>query len=283
MYKKTFLFLALVLICFQSFFGQKNLFEGSAMYEDKKSMKCELDIRIDSSYRISGNLSREIGDTAVHHMITGDFNPEDKTIYFREYARSKSDCAIFFQGKVYFLLQDIYTIAGIFKSLDSTQCPSGHINVICRNFNFNIYSKKEEKKPILISEKEQEAILSQMLSQKIKKEAHFIQVRGNERIEINMGADTLFLKIYDNEKIDGDQVRIEFNETVVIDSYPLTNEKVVFKLLPAKGKNILKITALNEGRIALNTSKVELFSRAIHEHYIHVLYKNQYAQYEINN
>jgi hypothetical protein len=72
MYKKTFLFLALVLICFQSFFGQKNLFEGSAMYEDKKSMKCELDIKIDSSYRISGNLSREIGDTAVHHMITGE-------------------------------------------------------------------------------------------------------------------------------------------------------------------------------------------------------------------
>jgi hypothetical protein len=63
----------------------------------------------------------------------------------------------------------------------------------------------------------------------------------------------------------------------------LTNEKVVFKLLPAKGKNILKITALNEGRIALNTSKVELFSRAFHEHYIHVLYKNQHAQYEINN
>lgn len=283
MHKRTFLVLALILTCFQSFFGQKNLFEGSVMYGDKKNLKCELDIKIDSSYQVSGNLSREIGGTTVNHMITGDFNPEDKTIYFREYARSKSDCAIFFQGKVYYLIQDIYTIAGIFKSLDSARCSTGHINVICRNFKFNLYPKEEEKKPLVISEKDQEAILNSLLSQKIKKEANFIQVRENDKIEINAGSDTLYLKIYDNQKVDGDRVKIEFNETVVSDNYLLTEEKTIFKLLPSKGKNILKIIALNEGRIALNTSKVELYNRAIHEYYINVLYKNQHTQYEINN
>lgn len=266
----------------QSLLGQKNDFKGSIMYGDKQNLPCELNINIDSSYQVSGNLSREVNGNMVNHMITGDFNPEDKTIYLREYARNKSDCAIFFQGKVYHLLENIYTIAGIFKSLDSQNCPSGHINVICRDFKFNLYPK-EEKKPILLSEKDEEAILSNLLSQKIKKEANFIQVRENDKVEINAGADTLFLKIYDNQKVDGDRVRIEFNETVVVDNYVLTDEQMVFKLLPQKGKNILKILAMNEGKIALNTSKVELYNRLIHEYYINVLHKNQHTQYEINN
>ncbi|MBL7788504.1 MAG: hypothetical protein JNL75_01570 [Chitinophagales bacterium] len=263
-------------------FGQKNDFSGSIMYSDKKNLPCELYLHIDSSYQVSGNLSREVNGNMVNHLISGDFEPKEKTIYLREYARNKSDCAIFFQGKVYHLLENIYTIAGIFKSLDSLNCPSGHINVICRDFNFNLYPK-EEKKPILLSEKDEETILANLLSQKIKKEANFIQVRENDKVEINAGADTLYLKIYDNQKVDGDRVKIVFNETVVIDNYMLTDEQAVFKLLPQKGKNILKILAINEGKIALNTSKVELYNRLIHEYYINVLYKNQHTQYEINN
>jgi hypothetical protein len=266
----------------QLLLGQKNDFQGSIMYSDKKNLNCEVQISIDSSYQVTGNLSRDENNKTVNHMITGDFNPEDKTIYLREYARSKSDCAIFFQGKVYFLLENIYTIAGIFKSLDSQNCPSGHINVICRDFKFNLYPK-EEKKPTLLSEKDEEAILTNLLSQKIKKEANFIQVRENDKVEINAGADTLYLKIYDNQKVDGDRVKIVFNETVVIDNFLLTDEKVVFKIVPQAGKNILKIVALNEGRIALNTSKVELYNEQIHEYYINVLYKSQHTQYEITN
>lgn len=266
----------------QLLLGQKNDFQGSIMYSDKKNLNCEVQISIDSSYQVTGNLSRDENNKTVNHMITGDFNPEDKTIYLREYARSKSDCAIFFQGKVYFLLENIYTIACIFKSLDSQNCPSGHINVICRDFKFNLYPK-EEKKPIMLSEKDEEAILTNLLSQKIKKEANFIQVRENDKVEINAGADTLYLKIYDNQKVDGDRVQIVFNENVVIDNFLLTDEKVVFKVLPQAGKNILKIVALNEGRIALNTSKVEIYNRQIHEYYINVLYKSQHTQYEITN
>jgi hypothetical protein len=277
-----FILLLLALGIGQLLLGQKNDFQGSIMYSDKKNLNCEVQISIDSSYQVTGNLSRDENNKTVNHMITGDFNPEDKTIYLREYARSKSDCAIFFQGKVYFLLENIYTIAGIFKSLDSQNCPSGHINVICRDFKFNLYPK-EEKKPTLLSEKDEEAILTNLLSQKIKKEANFIQVRENDKVEINAGADTLYLKIYDNQKVDGDRVKIVFNETVVIDNFLLTDEKVVFKIVPQAGKNILIIVALNEGRIALNTSKVELYNKQIHEYYINVLYKSQHTQYEITN
>jgi len=283
MYKLAFLLLLLQMGCFQPIFGQKNNFEGSIMYGDKKNLSCELQLNIDSSYQITGNLSREYAGATVNHMITGDFNPANNTLYLREYARSKTDCAIFFQGQIYYLLEDIYTIAGLFKSLDSIRCPSGHINVICRNFKFNLYPKEETKKPVQISEKDQDIIMENLLNQKIKKEANFIQVGGNDKIEINAGSDTLFLKIYDNQKVDGDRIRIEFNEMIVVDNFPLTEEKALFKLLPAKGKNILKIIALNEGKIALNTSKVELHNRAIQEYYINVLYKNQHVHYEINN
>ena len=277
-----FISLLLVLCLGFSLQGQKNDFSGSIMYGDKKNLPCELYIHIDSSYQVSGNLSREVKGNMVHYMISGDFNPQEKTIYLREYARNKTDCAIFFQGKVYPLIENIFTIAGIFKSLDSQNCPSGHINVICRNFKFNLYPQ-EVKKPINLSENDEEAILTNLLSQKIKKEANFIQVHENDKVEINAGADTLYLKIYDNQKVDGDRVRIVFNETVVIDNFLLTDEKVVFKIVPQAGKNILKIVALNEGRIALNTSKVELYNRQIHEYYINVLYKSQHTQYEITN
>jgi len=277
-----YLFFCLLASCVNFVFGQKNDFQGSIMYGDKKILKCELSLSIDSSYQVSGFLNREMEENTVSHMISGDFNPDDTTIYLREYASSKSGCAIFFQGKVYHLIGDIYTIVGIFKSLDSINCPKGHINVICRNFKFNLYPKEDKKTPIL-SEKEEVAILSNLLTNKIQNEANFIQVRENDKVEINAGADTVFLKIYDNQKIDGDRVRIEFNETVVTDNYMLTDEKSIFKLVPRKGKNILKIIALNEGRVALNTSKVEFYNRHIHEYYINVLYKNQHTQYEINN
>jgi hypothetical protein len=262
--------------------GQKNDFAGSIMYADKGNRDCELFVYIDSNYQVSGNLSREVHGKMVSHMITGDFKPDDKTIYLREYAHNKSDCAIFFQGKVNYLIENIYTIAGVFKSLDSQNCPSGHINVICRDFKFNLYPK-EEKKAILLSDKDEEAILTNLLSQKIKKEANFIQILENDKVEINAGADTLYLKIYDNQKVDGDRVKIVFNDAVVTDNYMLTDEQVIFKLLPMKGKNILKIIAINEGKIALNTSKVELYNRHIHEYYINVLHKSQHTLYEINN
>ena len=277
-----FISLVLVLCLGSSLLGQKNHFSGSIMYGDKKNLPCELYIHIDSSYQVSGNLSREVKGNMVRSMISGDFNPQEKTIYLREYARNKADCAILFQGKVYPLIENIYAIAGIFKSLDSQNCPSGHINVICRNFKFNLYPQ-EVKKPINLSENDEEAILTNLLSQKIKKEANFIQVRENDKVEINAGADTLYLKIYDNQKVDGDRVRIEFNETVVVDNYVLAEEQMVFKLLPKRGKNILKILAINEGKIALNTSKVELYNRVLHDYYLNVLSKNQHAQYEINN
>lgn len=261
--------------------GQKNDFLGSIMYNDKKNRPCEMFIHIDSFYQVSGTIQRDIDGQTVSHAINGEFNPTDVTIYLREYALNKSDCPIFFQGKVFYLLQNIYSIAGIFKSIDSITCPSGHINVICRDFKFNLYPKQEKKQ--VLTEKEEEVILTNLLSQKIKNEVNFIQVRENDKVQIQAGADTLFLKIYDNQKVDGDRVRIEFNNIVVTENFPLSEEKSIFKLLPKKGVNILKIRALNEGRIALNTSKVEIYNHTLHEYFINILNKNQFIQYEIKN
>lgn len=263
--------------------AQQNRFEGSIMYEEKSPKSCSMDIAIDSSYQVSGNLLRQIPGGESNHFISGEFNSDDKTIYLREYALNKKDCPIFFQGKVYHLIEDIYTIVGLFKSLDSARCPSGHINVICRNFKFNLYPKKEVKQEIAMSDEQQTAILTKLLSKKLETEANFLQVRANDVIQIKAGEDTLYLKIYDNQKVDGDRVKIVFNEKVVIDNFALSDEHSVFKLLPQKGANLLKIIALNEGKIALNTSKVELYNKTIHEYFINVLYKNQHTQYEINN
>lgn len=275
--------ISIISFCFlMKGFSQKNSFFGSIMYENKFVKNCDIIINIDSSYQITGSTSREINGEMMNHMISGEFNPENVTIYLREYALNKSDCPIFFQGKVFDLAENIYSIAGVFKGLDTANCSSGHINVICRNFKFNLYPKPD-KKPIALTEKEEETILTNLLNQKLKKEANFIQVRENDKIEIQAGADTLFLKIYDNQKVDGDRVSIEFNGDVVSENHLLTDEKVIYKLVPQKGKNTLKIIALNEGRIALNTSKVEIYNRHIHEYFINVLNKNQNTLYDIKN
>lgn len=270
----------LIILCFccQTIYAQTNLFEGSVMYSDKKNLSASLTLSIDSSYQLSGELSRTFGSFTYKRYISGNFNPVDQTVYIREYALNSTDCPIFIQAKVNHIIENIYAIAGIFQALDTQKCPSGHINIICRNFKFNLYPKKQ--KPVILSEKTQDSILKTLLKKNLKEEKNFISMKNNDIYKLNSNIDTVYLAVYDNQKIDGDRVKIMLNEIVVIDNYPLSDEKKVFKLVLKKGSNKLNILATNEGRIDMNTSKVELYNHHFHEYFINVLRKNQSTTYE---
>lgn len=261
-----------------SIFCQKNNFKGSILYNDKKNKPCKLNIYIDSNYTLAGKLFREEKDKMVEHFITGDFDPNTQHVYFREYAISKSDCPIFFQGKISHIIQKIYAIAGLFQSQDSQRCSNGHLNVISENFNLNLYSAK--KTVIQLSEKEEEKILSQILAKKTEKEQNFIQVKHDEKVNLQTSGDSIVIKVYDNQKVDGDRIKIVFNNTVVLDNFPLSNDQKTISVKPSKGKNLLKIYAVSEGRISMNTSKVEIYNHRFHEYFINVLQKNQFSTYE---
>jgi len=260
--------------------SQENLFSGSIMYPDKKNLECNLDIKIDSFYQITGYCHRLFRSRKLSHYITGQFHPEDRSFYIREYASNKSNCPIFIQAKVYHLMENIYVIAGVFNSLDSLRCDKGHINVINKNFKFNL--RDTVQKPFPINEKEELAIMQNLLKQKMVSEKDFISVKPDDKIELNIKEDVFYLKIYDQLKVDGDKVKIVFNEKIISDNLELNEKGFFYKLKPNKGKNILKIYAVNEGKIPMNTSKVELYNDKFHEFYINLLYKKQFNTYIFN-
>lgn len=71
--------------------------------------------------------------------------------------------------------------------------------------------------------------------------------------------DTITLQIWDDTKVDGDQVKIEYNGNVVLDNYSLTKEKKTLHLVISDNElNILTITALNEGNEPPNTANILL-------------------------
>lgn len=277
--KKTITLLC-CLLAMTYLYSQLNSFSGSIMYSDKKNLPATLEINIDSSYQITGTCSRSFQGKSVNHYLTGTFNPKDLSIYLREYANYKNDCPIYIQGWVHPLIQNLFVIAGIFKSLDSTRCEKGHINVINRNFKFNLYDTSARK--MELTEEEEDSILNNLLNKKLNQEKNYISVKSDDKIVIKSTGEPFYLKIFDQLKIDGDMVKIVFNETVVSNNLVLNEKPYIQKFTPIKGQNVLKIYAINEGKLPMNTSKVELYNHRFQEYFINLLYKNQSATYIFN-
>lgn len=72
-------------------------------------------------------------------------------------------------------------------------------------------------------------------------------------------SDTIIMEVWDDNKVDNDRIRVEFNGAIVLDDYSITKEKKILSF-PVGGSelNIIGITALNEGNEPPNTVNVLL-------------------------
>jgi hypothetical protein len=266
---KNLIFFLSSFIFIGSLLSQSNEFEGSIMYSDKKNLLSSLDIFIDSSYQVTGSLTRMIGAKKMNHTIEGKFNHEDNSI-----------CPIYINGYVKHLMENFYVIAGVFQSSNTTFCDSGHVNLVNRNFKFNLYNRVEKS-----SQLDDSAVMQNLMSglkSKMDADKIFIPVTSQDKISLSIDKDTFILKIYDNLRIDGDKVKIIFNDAVVVNNLSIVAKPFEYILKAKKGKNILTIKAISEGSIPMNTSKVELYNYRLHEYFENKLLKDQQSTYIIN-
>lgn len=278
MYKFCFLLLV-TLILVTDLNSQSNTFTGSIMYGEKKTLTASLDLYIDSNYIVSGRLKRMVGNQLFDNTIEGNFNYEDNSIFIKEKKTKANTCPIYINGYVKHLMDNIFVIAGVFKSTNILYCDSGHVNLVNRDFIFNLYNKTK-----LSSEMDDASLQNLMtgLASKIDADKIFVPVTSSDKINLKIDKDTLVLKIYDNLRVDGDKVKITFNNKLIANNLSITAKSSEFILIAQKGKNILTINAVSEGSIPMNTSKVELYNYRIHQFYENKLLKNQQSTYIIN-
>ncbi len=278
-FSKFLFFLSFLLIANYSF-SQSNTFEGSIMYGEKKNLSASLELYIDTNYNVTGRLKRIIGKQLFNNSIEGKFNYEDNSIFIKEAKTKANTCPIYLNGYIKYLMDNIYVIAGVFKSTNIMYCDSGHVNLVNRDFLFNYYNRSRAASQINDDQAMQSLISG--LKTKIEADKVYVPVTSADKINLTIDKDTIILKIYDNLRVDGDKVKIMFNDKIVANNLLITGKNSEFILVARKGKNTLNINAISEGSIPMNTSKVELYNYKIHQFYENKLFKNQQSTYIIN-
>lgn len=275
--------LAFCLISFP-FFSQNNVFEGSLLLPDKTEVPYTLTLNIDSNYAVSGSSIILSGKNKIYHTLEGSYAPESNTLFFKEFPTTRlKSCPLFAQVRISYLMADIYVIAGLYESQDSGRCGStGHINVICRNFVPPVYPKIKNNPPSTIqNDSILSAELSKLLKTNIEEEKKYTTVTSENQIDMTTSSPNIVLRIYDQQKIDRDKVHIIFNSKT-IDVLELTADFAEYKITAKKGRNILEIEAVNEGRIAMNTSRFEILIGGKTKYFTNLLQKGEKAKYYIN-
>lgn len=267
---------------FSSLLAQKNSFEGQLLLKNNSIVPYSLDISIDSSYGVSGYSYFGHKNNMTRSYVEGLFNPDDNSLFLQEIEATPnlpSWCPIFIQGRVSHLINDIFVIAGLFVSKDRARCGTGHINVVNRNFKFNLYQRLSSNIAIQ-NDSLNTLALKNLLEKNLTEEIKFQSVSAGDLNEISTSKKSIILRVYDQMKIDKDKVKITFNSQV-IDNLELTGEKQEYRLTAKNGQNTLSIEAINEGTIPMNTSKMEVVCEEKTYFFINKIYKNQKTSYVI--
>lgn len=152
---------------------------------------------------------------------------------------------------------------------------SGHINLLCRNFNLET---KQEKEKISVDSQ-----FIDIIKTKRGQEKEIKKVYSSDKVELISNDNQVKLKIYDHSIEDGDKIDIILNKKLVLQNLELTKKGVLITLSLISGKNKLIIKAKNEGSVPMNTSKLELYneSNSINNVFMNILKKNNRNEYEI--
>lgn len=253
------------------------------MNNNRKITPYHLSINLDSFNQISGYSYRN-NDSLNKNYIEGFFIDSTESIYFKEYnLNTKESCPIYFNGLIKRLINNLYVIAGVYKS-KLNNCSDGHINILNYDFqNSPDAFKKLSSEPVIMNEEDIEKNQKLILNETITKDIDYKIVKGNSSTELKWKNDSIYIKIFDHERVDGDKVKLMINNTVLSESLNLTNIPTIYAVKLKPGENILKIKALNNGFLSPNTSKIELYYNNQKEFFLNFLEIKQSLEYKIIN
>lgn len=265
---KTF-FLTILFYCFVNQMIGQNQYEymGILRLNNKNSELISYRIVFTEKFgKIEGySITDLAGDHETKNLITGEYNFATKILRFKEtdlvYTKSPintSDfCMVNFEGKVK-LEQGKSKIDGKFKGLFTNEkpCISGSLILIGSEEVYHKMGKLDIK--IQKSNKVTAEEKSQLNTISIIDSLRTNHLSKDQNVSLFWQKNSAIFELWDNGKIDGDQINVFVNNKLVLRNFTVSSKKEVLEVMLSPGKNEIKIVAVNEGDIPPNTVMIQL-------------------------
>ncbi len=190
--------------------------------------------------------------------ISGIYFKSDRSYQITEkniiYTKSKIDSTNFCYITLNIKYQNKFSkknLKGTFlgTKLNGEKCAFGNV-VLTKEKTVKKKIKKLEKK-----RKNDKVITKQNKKEKLES----YTLKKGENLSLSWNENKIKIKVWDDNKEDGDQIKICINNKTVLKSYTTKKEKKEFIYKLKKNQNIIKITSLSSGTNPPNTSKIEIY------------------------
>ena len=118
-----------------------------------------------------------------------------------------------------------------------------------------ILFKKEKLKKI---EKKINKRIQKSINDKSEDNNKKITLKKNDKFYIESSKKYVSIKVWDPNQEDNDMILMKFNDDLILENYSTKNKPKKRRLKLSKGRNILVISAINEGANPPNTSAIEI-------------------------
>jgi len=248
-----------------------NEYIGTIITSDSRSISYSINFKIDSFNHIKGYTISNIGSQdETKSLLSGSLNPKSGVIQFVEYkvlsTKSKVSlndmCFIQFNGKLN-KIKDNKIIVGKYIGYypNKRKCSEGSINLVSKENAISALSKLKEELSkdtnLLTKNKIDPSVQTELKSIKNEFPDKVVVNNNGSETKISWKSDTVVFKLWDQDRVDNDRVKIVLNDEVYRKDVKLSDENSYTLVIPFKGK-IMKIEfiAINEGFFPPNTSKI---------------------------
>lgn len=237
---------------------------------------------------VSGySFTDEQGGNATKSIISGKYIAQSNKIIFSETSKVVTKSTVSFEnqcylnGVLFFKTNNNSTkLTGFFNEENKfgKKCVNGEINILSADVSQEIKEIKEKiaKNKIEIPTEKEKVV--KVTPKKVipgfntdKK----ITIKEDEVITVLWSSNSCKLLIWDDAKEDDDQISITFNDKDILSKYTLKNKEKEIEFDIVKKENTLVFTANNNGLIANNTARVDLFDGEIKHEIITKLKMNK--------
>ena len=272
-------------LCYFLSFSQKNpnnydFFGGKSF--GNETVFFRLVFQIDDTIIFGYIYTDEQGSRETKSIIKGKINPKTKRISFTETRKLLSknnyslDSLCYMTGNIQLKLNPkISKLKGAFteQTTEKIKCQNGTINLISPDAYIKL-KKDLEKKPIAIVKSKDSIIAQKILIPSFNSDKK-TTIKNDEEIVIYWASNKINLSIWDDMKEDGDKITIQLNDEIVLYNYELKNKHKEIELVLTKKENLLVFTANNNGYLANNTARIDLFDNEVKHQIITQLQLNK--------
>lgn len=275
------LYLFISLFLFSSLFSQNTVeFSGIIRVGKKESYNYTIKFNVDSLGKLKGySIFNQDKADETKTLISGTYIKNK--LDFKEYkilsTKSKTSlndmCYVHFSGEQKKVLT-VQMMTGKYKGYynNGKQCAEGSINLtnkekLMGRVDSILYLKRDS-----IYKNQEDSKAVQQAIPKVNND--------DSKTNISWKSDSLKFKIWDQDKVDNDRIKVMVNNVVVKEELILSDKTFEYKV-PISKNMVVEIIALNKGFFPPNTSKILLLDGKTKHYFINNLNEKKSTTYNI--